>query len=137
MSAILHHIKSLEDYAERHGARLVRDVLPEPLHARLLSDRITVRPDLSPEQHLMALVHELAHWLAHAESPPPSLSRCTIYEYEAEAVEALIMARLGLEPPQRGPASVGQDAPTDGLLSSSLDRVRSTTQRLCQALGLD
>jgi hypothetical protein len=138
MSAILEHIHSLESYAERNGATLVRSALPEPIHGRLSRDHITLRSDLSPEQHLLALVHELTHWLAHREEGPHTpLARCTIYEYEAEAVEALVMARLGLEAPARGPGRAEGDEPTDSLLSSSVSRVLSTTQRICQALGLE
>jgi hypothetical protein len=137
MSAILDHIQSLECYAERNGATLVRSALPEPVHGRLSRDHITLRFDLTPEQHLLALVHELTHWLAHRdEGPRTPLARCTIYEYEAEAVEALVMARLGLEVPVRADRADG-DGPTDGLLSSSVGRVISTTQRICQALGLE
>ena len=137
MSAILRHIRSLESYAERSGAKLLRGALPEPLHGRFCCDHITLRSDLSPEQQLLALVHELTHWLAHrGEGPRTPLARCTIYEYEAEAVEALVMARLGLEVPERG-ASPDEEGPTDGLLSSSLSRVISATQRICQALGLE
>jgi hypothetical protein len=138
MSAILGHIHSLESYAERNGATLVRSALPELVHGRLSRDHITLRSDLSPEQHLLALVHELTHWLAHRdEDPRTPLARCTIYEYEAEAVEALVMARLGLEAPVRGAGHADGDEPTDGLLSSSVGRVISATQRICQALGLE
>ena len=138
MSAILDHIHSLESYAERNGATLVRSALPESVHGRLSRDHITLRFDLSPEQHLLALVHELTHWLAHRdEGPRTPLARCTLFEYEAEAVEILVMARLGLEIPVRGPGRADGDEPTDGLLSSSVGRVISATQRICQALGLE
>ena len=49
-------------------------------------------PDWSPEQELLALVHELAHWLAHRERIA-AFALHAIFEYEAEAVEALVMAR--------------------------------------------
>jgi len=138
MSAILHHIQSLESYAERNGVTLVRGSLPQPVHGRATRDHITLRPDLNPEQHLLALVHELTHWIAHrSDGPRTPLPHCTIYEYEAEAVEALVMARLGLNAPERPSGPWEGDEPTDGLLSSSVNRVISTTERICQALGLD
>ncbi len=139
MSTILQHIHSLESYAQRSGATLVRSALPEPVHGSVSHNHITLRCDLSPEQHLLALVHELTHWLAHrSEGLRLPHAHCTIYEYEAEAVETLVMARLGLEVPERTPGSVDDDGhPTDGLLSSSVNRVISTTQRICQALGLE
>src|ERR1700677_4246749 len=101
MTAILNHIRSLEAYVERSGARLVRTALPECVCGQLRGDVITLRLGLSPEQHLLTLVHELAHWLAHRD-PRPGL-HCTWFEYEAAAVEALVMARLGLPPPALDP----------------------------------
>ncbi len=100
----------------------------------MISGMITLRSDLNPEQQLLTLVHELAHWLAHRDlGPQPHCLHGTIYEYEAEAVEALVMARFGLPCPDHLEDSV----PTDGLLSSSVSRVVTTTRRICQALGLE
>ncbi len=130
MAAIPDYIRSLETYVERHGARLVRTSLPEWVHGSASQDLIVLRPGLEPQQELRALVHELAHWLAHrgVGAPQPS----TVYEYEAEAVEALVMARLGLPRPN------GQDDdPTDGLLSASVTRVIWATGRICDALGVE
>jgi IrrE N-terminal-like domain len=142
MSAILHHIRSLESYAARSGARLIRGDLPESVDGRLGEGLITLRARLSPEQELIALVHELAHWLAHRGEceNAPSPAR-TVFEYEAEAVEALVMARLGFAHAEADAApgdTPGEESlPTDGLLSSSVARVISTSRRICQALGLD
>ena len=129
MAAIPDHIRSLESYAERSGARLVRSALPDAVHGRVSHDVIMLRLDLEPEEELLALVHELAHWLAHrglmASSP------CTVFEYEAEAVEAMVMARLGLCSRERD-----SDSPTDGLLSASVRRVIWVSSRICDALGV-
>jgi len=108
----------------------VRTSLPEWVHGSASHDLIVLRPGLDPQQELTALVHELAHWLAHrgVGAPQPS----TVYEYEAEAVEALVMARLGL------PRSGGQDDdPTDDLLSASVTRVIWASSRICDALGVE
>jgi hypothetical protein len=125
------HIRSLEAYLSRCGARLVRGTLPESVHGRMGHDQITVRAGLDSEQELLTLVHEIAHWLAHRNAglPPTHCAACTIFEYEAEAVEALVMSRLGLS---RTP----QD-PTDDLLSASVARVTFASNRICQALGLE
>jgi hypothetical protein len=122
----------LERYARRSGARLVRGDLPECVEGRMVEDLITLRARLSPERELHALVHELTHWLAHRSEwdRGSGLSR-TIYEYEAEAVEAMVMERLGLA--RRDDESV----PTDDLLSSSVTRVIATSRRICGALGLE
>jgi hypothetical protein len=138
MSAIRHHIQSLERYVARRGARLTRAELPESVHGRVAAGHITLRARLSPEEELLALVHELAHWLAHRYGEDnthcPSQTVC---EYEAEAVEALVMSRLGFVPAAAHPATDEAGFPTDGLLSSSVVRVRCTSRTICQALGLD
>jgi hypothetical protein len=135
MTVIQSHIRSLECYVERCGGCVVREFLPAAIHGGMSRNCITLHAGLDPYQQLLALVHELAHWLAHRDAPR-NLSACaTIYEYEAEAVESLVMGRLGL--PAEDAAAAELDRPTDGLLTSSVTRVRSTVQRICQALELE
>ena len=132
MATILDHIRSLESYVERSGARLVRSPLPESVHGRVYSDLIMLRADLDPEQELLTLVHELTHWLTHQDPHPQHPS--AVFEYEAEAVEALVMARLGL---QSSSDQIAEgDSPTDGLLSASVKRVVWASSRICDALGV-
>lgn len=126
MTAIPDYIRSLEFYVEQNGARLVRTALPDLVQGRVSRDQIALRVGLEPEQELLALVHELAHWLAHRGVAPS-----TVFEYEAEAVEALVMSRLGLQRP-----SGRDDDPTDNLLSASVTRVMWATGRICHALGV-
>ena len=133
MATILDHIRSLESYVERSGARLVRLPLPESVHGRVFNDLIMLRADLDPEQELLTLVHELTHWLTHRD--PCFQHPCTVFEYEAEAVEALVMARLGLQSSPGQTDAVG-DNPTDGLLSASVKRVVWASSRICDALGV-
>jgi hypothetical protein len=47
------------------------------------------------------------------------------------------MARLGFARPEADAAPGEESLPTDGLLSSSVARVISTSRSICQALGLD
>jgi hypothetical protein len=133
MTAIHHHIRCLESYVEQGGARVIRKPLPAAVHGGAARDLITLDESLSPEQQLLTLVHEMAHWLAHQDARGAD-ARATIYEYEAEAVEALVMARLGLPCPAE---DLIIERPTDGLLPSSLTRVLATTHRICEALGLE
>ncbi len=135
MTAIQHHIRSLESYVERSGARVVRSSLPDSWQWRVFSDLITLRADLNPEQELATLVHELAHWLIHRDAG--AQAHCTIFEYEAEAVEALVMARLGLPRPGYCLGNLGEDSPTDGLLPASVRRVIWASSCICTALGLE
>ena len=119
-------IQCLEAFAGRAGAQVLRSTLPDRVHGRVCSDRILVGHGLSPQEELAVLVHELAHWLVHRD-PRPGVD-CTLFEYEAEAVEALVMGRLGL--------AAGSSTPTDRLLSASAARVRSAKTRICDALGI-
>src|SRR5271167_2009262 len=132
MTSIAYCIHLLETHIERSGALLERSNLPPCVHGRICRDLITLRRGLSPEQELVALVHELAHWLAHRD--PRCAMDCTLYEYEAEAVEALVMERLGL-PHSRLDCGVSyRSSPTDNLLSASVARVTSASARICAAL---
>jgi hypothetical protein len=131
---ILNHIESLEAYCERAGATLVRTKLPREVQGLSCRNLITLRAGLSPEQELLTLVHELTHLLLHRETLD-GMER-TRFEYEAEAVEALVMQRLGLPHPLRCVHFEGE-SPTDNLLSSSVARVIWASRRICGALGLD
>lgn len=120
------YIRRLELYAESCGARLTRTALPEFIDGRLCHGLITLRAGLTPEQELQALVHELAHWLAHSDGR--EALHPTVCEYEAEAVELLVLWQLGLAQPL--------DCPTDDLLPASVARVNWAGSRICDALGL-
>jgi len=134
MTSIPHCIQALEAYIEGSGARLVRSALPECIQGGVYVDLITLRADLSPRQELLTLVHELTHWLVHRDA------RCrmdfTLFEYEAEAVEALVMARLQL-PDATDPDVFDLASPTDNLLRASVARVRCASAHICGALGID
>jgi len=134
VATIVDHIRSLESYAERSGARLLRAALPELVDGRVFGDLIMLRGDLEPQQQLLTLVHELTHWLAHRG--PCAHQPLTVFEYEAEAVEALVMARLGLPRLLPGQCNLNDDNPTDGLLSASVTRVIWASSRICDALGV-
>lgn len=134
MTSIPNCIQILEAFIERSGAHLLRANLPPCVHGRICRDQITLRPDLSPEQELLALVHELAHWLAHRDGR--RAIDCTLFEYEAEAVEALVMARLGLPHSRVECGAAYHVLPTDNLLSASVARVTAAGARICAALGL-
>jgi len=107
--------------------------LPHSVHGRTYRDLITLRDGLNPRQELVALVHETAHWLAHRGAH--SAMHCTVFEYEAEAVEAMVLARLGLARHIADPAAAIEDA-TDNLLSASVTRAICASDRICAALGL-
>ena len=134
MASIVEHIRSLESYVERSGARLVRAALPESVHGRVFGDLIVLRVDLDPQQELLTLVHELAHWLAHRGAP--AHQPFTVFEYEAEAVEAIVMARLGLPWPLSGECHLDDYTPTDDLLWASVTRVIWASSCICDALGV-
>jgi len=134
MTSIPSCILALESFIERNGARVLRAELPPCVHGRICRDLITLRADLSPEQQLLTLVHELAHWLAHRGAH--RAMDCTLFEYEAEAVEVVVMARLGLPHSRYDCGAPRHHPPTDNLLAASVARVVSAAARICGALGL-
>jgi hypothetical protein len=137
VTAIHDYIRSLERYVESRGMRVLRTALPEAVHGRVFCDLIALRVGLEPQQEFCTLVHELAHSLAHRGARARmNCSNCTIFEYEAEAVEALVMSRLGLSPAEDAAPGLAAGAPTDGLLSASVARVIWASDRICTALGL-
>jgi len=133
MATVLDHIRSLESYVERSGARLVRSPLPDSVHGRIVCNLIVLRTDLDPEQQLLTLVHELTHWLTHRD--PCLQDPRTVFEYEAEAVEAVVMTRLGLQS-RAEELDTECTNPTDDLLSASVARVVWASSRICDALGI-
>src|ERR1700722_9779411 len=138
MTGIQTPTRALECYVGRCGVCVGREPLPDAIHGGLSRNRITLHAGLDPHQQLLALVHELTHWLAHRDVPDDAPGACaTIYEYEAEAVESLVMNRLGLPCPADDALAAGWYCPTEGLLTSSLTRVLSTAGRICQALELE
>jgi len=132
MATVHDHIRALECFLAVSGVRLVRTPLPPAVHGRTHSDLITLSADLSPLQELLALVHELAHWLAHREAG--AAGHRTVFEYEAEAVEALVMARLGI---CESGGQLDWDGLTDDLLPASVTRVNWASDCICRALGIE
>ena len=114
--------------------RLVRTTLPEAVHGRVSRDLITLRAGLESGTGT-ADAGTRAGALAGASGVNPT-AHCTIFEYEAEAVEALVMSQLGLPRPIRD-SDLEEDSPTDSLLSASVVRVRWASGRICHALGVE
>jgi len=119
-------IHCLETHVRGCGVKVRRAPLPDSVQGRMRENLITVRPELPPLQELAVLVHEFTHWLVHRH--PRDGVEHTLFEYEAEAVEVLVLDRLGLS---RGPR-----APLDGLLPASVARVHFAQHRICEALDL-
>ncbi len=134
MTVFQRHIRVLQRYAEGLGIRVERASLPACVLGRTCRDRITLHHGLAPSEELPTLIHELAHSLVHGAGE--SGHRCTLFEYEAEAVESLVMARIGVQ--ERAgvtdPLHGFLETPTDGLLAESVSRVRFASERICEAL---
>ena len=135
MTSIRRHIHALKSFIEQSGACVSHASLPKSVHGRVQGDVIALRRDLGPRQELVALIHEMTHWLAHRWPSSRSPMECTVFEYEAEAVEALVLSRLGLKRQMSDPGAVTGD-PTDNLLLDSVARVHFAAERICGALGL-
>lgn len=67
---------------------------------------------------------------------PDATPTPTVCEYEAEAVEQLVLSRIELSRRDQLCESADQINPTDDLLLASVARVVSASERICGALGL-
>jgi hypothetical protein len=121
-------IDRLEEFAALQGVSVFRTHLNPWVVGRMDENQIVLRHGLSKEQQLLTLVHELTHFLAHR--PEAQLNR-TVCEYEAEAVEKLVAAQLGLKD---GSVAIDSGKVTDDLLACSVARVRSVARTLLTAL---
>jgi hypothetical protein len=120
------YIRHLERFSQDCGVPVVRNCLAAGVLGRLEERRIVLHAGMQPEQQLLTLVHELAHFISHSQAWPP-INR-TVCEYEAEAVERWVGAELGVEPHTGevfDPAAV-----TDDLLACSVLRVRRAAHML-------
>jgi uncharacterized protein DUF955 len=123
-----HFIDRLEEFSALQGVSVFRTHLSAWVVGRVDENQIVLRHGLSKEQQLLTLVHELTHFLAHR--PEAQLNR-TVCEYEAEAVEELVAAQLGLK--DLG-AAIDLGRLTDDLLAGSVTRVRWVARTLLTAL---
>jgi hypothetical protein len=118
-------IRRLEQFAERHGAPVVRNSLVAGVLGRVEERRIVLRIGLSLEQQLLTLVHEITHLIIHCNAQPP-INR-TVCEYEAEAVERWVGDALQSISPADNPDA---STLTEDLLACSVVRVRWAAHRL-------
>ena len=134
MPPISDHIHALERFAASVGVTLRRLPMSEWQLGQVRGDHIRLRVGLSPEQELPTLVHELTHWLVHRDTFTDSGR--TIREYEAEAVEAFVLIRLGLPELVADAHGITAADSAEALLTQSKARVVLAGSRLCAALGL-
>jgi hypothetical protein len=123
-----HLIDALEEFSALQGVAVLRTRLSPWVVGRMDENQIVLRSGLSQEQQFLTLVHELTHFLAHR--PDAQLNR-TICEYEAEAVEKLVAAQLGLNDLD---TAIDLGEVTDDLLACSVTRVRWVARTLLTAV---
>jgi hypothetical protein len=123
-----HFIDRLEQFSALNGVAVCRTPLSPWVVGRTDGRQIVLRTGLSKEKQLLALLHELTHFLAHREA---QLDR-TLCEYEAEAVENLVAGQLGLKDSMGAPIDLG--TVTDDLLACSVVRVRWVAGTLLAAV---
>lgn len=112
-------IRRLERFAAACGAPVVRNALMAGVLGRVEERRIVLRKNMSPQQQLCTLAHELTHLLMHCCAEPP-INR-TVCEYEAEAVERWVSEALQFGWPAENFDGAGL---TEDLLACSVERVR-------------
>jgi CRP-like cAMP-binding protein len=122
-------LKALHSFALSRGTVVRYAGLPDGIGGCVEGGRIVLRADLTAEQEILTLVHELTHVMAHVASVRAGTPR-TICEYEAEAVERLIAERLGFAAAEFGACLSDSPPFPEGLLADSVTRVRGVARTL-------
>src|ERR1700679_2450783 len=68
MHAIDHSLEALRHFARLRGSAVRYADLPDGVGGCVYGGRIVLRADLSPQQEVLTLVHELTHVMAHVAS---------------------------------------------------------------------
>lgn len=127
-------LKAIHHFARRSGTAVRYAALPNGIGGYVDGGRIVLCADLSPQQELFTLVHELTHVMAHVASVRARTPR-TICEYEAEAVERLIAERLGFAAAEFEPCVNESPSFPEGLLADSVTRVCGVARTLIAVLS--
>jgi hypothetical protein len=127
-------LRALRHFARRSGTVVRYAGLPDGVGGCVDGGWIVLRADLSPQQELLTLVHELTHVMAHVASVRARTPR-TICEYEAEAVERLIAERLGFAAAEFEPCMNESPPFPEGLLADSVARVWGVARTLIAVLS--
>jgi len=132
------HLPKLYGFTEDHAIQVEkRDQLSSPDALGIShGGRVEILAELPPAQEFETLAHELAHELLHKDFPKGERPTKAVLETEAEAVSYVLCNAIGLTDTQgMSDYILHHDGDVD-VLKASLERIRSTSRILLEALEL-
>jgi antirestriction protein ArdC len=120
-------LESLKAFLSTEGIALVYAALAPGHYGQTDGQTITCAQGLAPHIEFATLVHETTHTLLHFSGERPNL---TTRETEAEAVTYLLCEQLQLADTQLSIDYIRAYRGTQDTLRDSLERIRTTAQRL-------
>jgi antirestriction protein ArdC len=128
------HLEALKAFLVGHNVELEYQTLARGLLGYTDGRRITCGTGQAPPVEFATLAHETSHVLLHFPADRATRPDLTTRETEAEAVTYLLCAQLGIAGTEASVEYIQSYRGTPDTLDASLERIRSTAQRLTSEL---
>jgi len=120
----------LEESIREAGVTLEYDHIPGGADGCSFKGKITVRPDLLPNEKFAVLAHELAHEIMHKDDERRKETTLLIRETEAEAVAYAVCLACGIDSTTRSADYIQLYRGNEETLRESLTVVRDTAAQI-------
>ena len=124
------HLEALKAFLFGHNVELEYQPLARGLLGYTDGRRITCGAGQAPHVEFATLAHETTHLLLHFPADRTTRPDLTTRETEAEAVTYLLCAQLGIAGTEASVEYIQSYRGTPDTLDASLERIRTTAQRL-------
>ena len=128
------HLEALKAFLVGHNVELEYQPLARGLLGYTDGRRITCGAGQASHVEFATLAHETTHVLLHFPADRATRPDLTTRETEAEAVTYLLCAQLGIAGTEASVEYIQSYRGTPDTLDASLERIRSTAQRLSNEL---
>ena len=128
------HLEALKAFLVGHNVELEYQPLARGLLGYTDGRRITCGTGQAAHVEFATLAHETTHVLLHFPADRTTRPDLTTRETEAEAVTYLLCAQLGLKGTEASVEYIQSYRGTPDTLDASLERIRSTAERLSTEL---
>lgn len=127
------NIPAMEALIRTEGIQLDYEVIPGGADGVSKKGQIIVRPDLTPAETLLVLVHEYAHSRLHQTDRRKDTTK-TIRETEAEAVAHVVGQALGLKSLEQSADYIQLYSGDVDVLTQSMDQVQKTAAHILEGI---
>jgi len=126
----------LEESIRKAGVTLEYDHIPGGAQGCSVKGKITVRPDLPPNEKFAVLAHEWAHELMHKDHERRKETTRQIRETEAEAVAYTVCLACGIDSTARSADYIQLYRGNEESLKESLVCVKKTAAQIIYTLRM-